>query len=101
MRLVEKIAELAAQILGLRKKGQLDEAAEVARQAYGDLFGLPEGLIDVVDAATLAGLVGAAPEKLRALAGLIDEEAAVLEARGDASRAARRRALAEGLRARA
>src|SRR5882672_5372340 len=97
LRMAERLAELAGRILGLRRAGKLDEAKEAAEQAYGELLGLPPGLIDVVDAATLASLVGA-PEKYEGVAAVLEADAEVLEARGDAKRAARRRELAAGLR---
>ena len=97
LRMADRLAELAARILGLRSAGKLDEASQEAEQAYGELLDVPPGLIDVVDAATLASLVGA-PEKLPGVADLLDADAEVLAARGDAVRAARRRELASGLR---
>jgi len=100
MRMAERLAELAARILGLRRAGKLDEAKEEAEQAYGELLGLPPGLIDVVDVATLASLVGA-PEKYPGVADVLEADAAVLEDLGDGARAARRRELARGLRDRA
>src|SRR5215831_11728258 len=74
MRMAERLAELAARILGLRSAGKLDEAKEEAEQAYGELLGLPPGLIDVVDVATLASLVGA-PEKYPGVADVLEADA--------------------------
>lgn len=97
LRLARQLAMMVARIVGLGRKGKIDEALAEAEQAYGDLLGLPPGLIDRIDAATLARLLGAT-EKCRAVADLLEAEAGILDAKGDQARAARRRELAEGLR---
>jgi len=98
LRLARQLAEVVARILGLGRTGQLADALAVAERAYGDLLGLPAGLIDRIDAATLLGLLRS-PDEAHALIDLLEAEAVVLEASGDTARAARRRELATGLRA--
>lgn len=97
LRLAKQIAEAVARMMGLRKGGRPDEALVVAEGAYGDLLGLPAGLIDRIDAATLARILGA-PDKCRVVADLLEAEAMVLDTLGDAVRAEQRRALAAGVR---
>ncbi len=98
LRLARQLAEVVARILGLGRTGQLADALAVAERAYGDLLGLPAGLIDRVDARTLLGLLRSS-EEAHALVDLLLAEAVVLEASGDTARASRRRDLAAGLRA--
>lgn len=98
MRMVAQLAAAVARMLGLRNAGQHEEALREAEQAHS-LLGLPAGLLDRVDAATLASILGHQPAKLTAVADVLDQEAAAMTALGD-PRAEGRRALAAGLRQR-
>jgi hypothetical protein len=64
--------------------------------AWSELLGIPEGLLDVIDAPTLAKLLGQ-PEKQRAGADLLDADATIREP-SDPAGAAWRRKLARDLR---
>ena len=97
LRLTKQLASLIARVLGLRRKGADDEALVAIEGAYGELFGLPEGLVDVMAPAELARLVGTR-EKAAMLAELLEAEAEIIAGRGDPLLAERKRTTARGLR---
>lgn len=89
LRLIKQLAEFVARIAGYRQSGDFDRAQEEIERARDELLGLPTGLVDVVDTATLVSLLGH-PDKLRAAARLFWEEGLVLRARRDPLNAASR-----------
>jgi hypothetical protein len=93
-RMVQQLAEALARIAGLRAQKDLDGAEREVAEAYRTLNVDPTFLS--LDARSLIAVVGD-PDRLRMLARLLDEEAAVCEARGDAASARRKRALAAEL----
>jgi hypothetical protein len=111
-RMVKQIAALAARLLGVQRRDDEEVESEAGgdpplppspraldeiEQAYGHLFGLPPGLIDALDARGVVGLLRR-EDDARALADLLELDAAVCTRLGNADRAARRRVLARALR---
>ena len=96
MRIVQQLAELAARVLGLRKKGHLDEAVAAVEQAARSLAGVDLRMIEGVATPSVAALVGD-PDRLELLARLAAMRAEVEEDRGDAAAAAAWRTRAEEL----
>ncbi len=94
LRLAKQLTAVIQRIAGLRKAAP--EALAQAEQAYGDLFGLPPGLIDVMAPAELARLVGD-PGKIAMLVQLLEVEAGLLEDTGRSDEAERKRTRAEEL----
>jgi hypothetical protein len=88
MRAVEQLSALIAAIVGKLKAGSVDEAEQDLSQAYDTLLGGDRVFLDMVDARTLANLLGS-PEKTRLLAKLSQIEAKVSEHRGDLARSER------------
>ena len=101
LRMIRQFAEALARLAGLRKEGKYERALDDAGRLYEDL-GVPREVCDVVDTPTLAGLL-AHPDKMRALAQVMWEEARVFQASGDPLTAfsRQRRALELFLEARA
>jgi hypothetical protein len=93
-RMVERLAEALARIAGLRAQKDLDGAEREVAEAYRVLNVDPTFLS--LDARSLIALVGD-PDRLAMLARLLEEEAAVCEARGDEAGARRKRVLAAEL----
>jgi hypothetical protein len=93
LRLAKQLAAMLARVLGLRREGATEEALAELDGAYGELFGLPPGLVDVIPAAELARLLSD-PQKIAMMAELLAAEASALEAAGRQEAAARRRKLA-------
>ncbi|WP_438027193.1 hypothetical protein [Sorangium sp. So ce233] len=94
LRMIEQLAEAVGRIAGLRRAGQLDEAELLVRTTADGLFGPMRDMLDRLDAAGAATLLGD-HEKIGAYAALCAEQAEILELRGRAARAPaeRRRAL--------
>ena len=82
LRLIKQLADFVARIAGYRQAGELERAQAEIERARDELLGLPPGLIDAVDTATLVDLLRH-PDKLRAAAQLFWEEGLVLRARRD------------------
>ena len=101
-RLIRQLVEAIARIAGLNRRGEHDRALAESDQAWGKLLDAPRDLIDAVDTATLAGMLGD-PEKMRVAAQLLHEEGRALAGKGDPLHAAvrYRRALELVLEARA
>ncbi|RMG18594.1 MAG: hypothetical protein D6729_06820 [Deltaproteobacteria bacterium] len=97
-RVIQEIADLLAGALDLAHRGEHEAALEQIERGYARLLGPQRELLGLVDGASLATLLGDA-EKTRALARLLQAEATVHQARGDARAARRAEALAEGLSA--
>ena len=89
LRMIQQLSEALARIAGLRVAGQHERALDELGKLYEEL-GTPREVVDVVDTATLVRLCGH-PEKVRALAKVIREEAKIFEALGDPRAAARLR----------
>lgn len=82
LRLIQQMAAVVAQMLGLRGGGKIDEALEVARTAEGELLGPVAAAATVVDAATAAQMIGE-PLKVAAWARLLHERAGLLRDAGE------------------
>jgi hypothetical protein len=96
-RLIEELGAAVARALGRNDAAANDEAMQQVERAYGEL-GVGRGFLDL-EAASLRAIIGTA-DRARAVAEVCRLEAAVLEARGDATRAAQRRRLADDLSSR-
>jgi len=100
VRAVRHFAQIVANLVSNRRGAHGDtHTLEEIEDAYGELFGFPRGLLDALDVATVAGMVQS-PERLASLIELLDADATIAAAAGDAARAERRQRLADGLRAR-
>lgn len=84
MRMIAQLAAVLARILGAKNAQNYAEALQIAQNAYGQLFGLNGELVDQMDAATLALLLGE-KEKIKALAALLREEGDILLLQGNRS----------------
>ena len=102
MRLIQQVADFLAQIAGHERKREYEVAIDEAGRAWDELLGVPRGVVEVTDSATLAGLLRD-PAKIRAASQLLAAEARVLKGKGDPLGAAvlYRRALELVLEARA
>jgi hypothetical protein len=98
LRIVEALAQAIARILTLRQAGNAAEARQEIVRTAGSLFGLDLGLIELMGPATVAAQLGH-PEKVEALARLVDEKAALEREAGEAAAADKWTRLAAGLRA--
>jgi len=95
MRMVKAVTAAIARVTGMREAGEHRKGLDEVEQAWDELLAIPPGLLDVIDAASLAMLLGD-PEKRTAAIALLDAEADLLDAAGrDGSG---RRKLAVGLR---
>lgn len=94
LRMIEQLAVFLARIAGARKAGDHELAEREAQAALGALFGPLADMLEKVDSASAASLLGG-PEKIGAAAALYAERAAAREAAGKTAqaRADRRRAL--------
>lgn len=94
LRMIEQLAEAVGRIAGLRRAGQLDEAELLVRTTADGLLGPMRDMLDRLDAAGAATLLGD-HEKIGAYAALCAEQAEILELRGRTAQAPaeRRRAL--------
>lgn len=100
-RLIEQLAEALAALLALRRDRKHEAAQALIRESSLSLLGMEYSVLTSMDARSVAQLLGH-PEKIKALAGLIAEEAELLRQRGDEAGALARfeRALALRLEAR-
>lgn len=74
IRLIKQLAAALARIAGRRKAGDYEGALAETGKAWDDLIGQPpRELVDVLDTATLAGLLKE-PARMRAAAQLLVEE---------------------------
>ncbi|MCK6586909.1 MAG: hypothetical protein L6Q76_04920, partial [Polyangiaceae bacterium] len=94
LRMIEQLGVFLAKIMGARTAGDFDRAELELKAALGALFGPLADMLEKVDSASAANLLGG-PEKIGAAAALYAERAAIRDAAGDqaAARADRRRAL--------
>lgn len=102
MRLIQQVADFLAQIAGHERKREYEVAIDEAGRAWDELLGVPRGVVEVTDSATLAGLLRD-PARIRAASQLLVAEARVVKGKGDPLGAAvlYRRALELVLEARA
>jgi TPR repeat protein len=100
LRIIEAFAQAMARILTLRRAGQHEAAKQEIAAAARSLFGVDLGLLEAVGAGPVAAQLGH-PEKVEALAKLLDERAGVERDRGDEAAAGRWAARAAALRAHA
>lgn len=97
LRLAKQLANLVARLLRLRDDGRVDEALTECDAAYGELFGLPSGLVDAMEASELAKLLGDT-QRCDMMAELLETEARLCTARGHGDDAERKRRKAVALR---
>lgn len=95
-RLIRQIGALVTRVSVGRAEITHAVSPEEIDAAWSELLGIPDGLLDVIDAKTLARLLGS-PEKQRLGADLLEADALAREAT-DPDGAARRRKLARDLR---
>ncbi len=87
MRLFQQLANVLARIMRAREQEKYDEAQVAIEEAYGELFGLNETLLAVMNAESLAHLLGDG-EKTKTLARLLKEEAELYQLQEDPTQAA-------------
>jgi hypothetical protein len=94
LRMIEQLGLFLAKIMGARKAGDFELAEREAKAALGALFGPLAEMLEKVDSASAASLLGG-PEKVGAAAALYAERGAAREAAGNqaAARADKKRAL--------
>lgn len=99
LRMIRQLGEAIARVAGLRRQGRTDEASLLLQQTADGVLGPMSSMIDRLDAASAAMLLGSKP-KIRAYASILEERAHIAQARSDesASRTARLRALELWLR---
>jgi hypothetical protein len=98
LRLIESLAQAIARVVALRKAGQAKEAEVELERAAGSLLGVDLRLLEAIGPGPIAAQLGH-PEKVEALARLVEERAELERSRGDEVAAARWAARAAGLRA--
>jgi hypothetical protein len=81
MRMIRQVAEAIARIAGQRKAGDVEQALVATEQLYDEL-GVSRELLDVVDSATLADVLGRG-DKIRAVAWVCWEDGHLHRAKGD------------------
>lgn len=86
LRMIEQLAEAIARIAGARGAGKHEEALSLVRETADGILGPLRAMVEQLDSASAAVLLGSA-EKVGAYAALTAEEAATHEAAGDARRA--------------
>jgi hypothetical protein len=82
MRVVRQFAEALRRIAGLRRDGEHARAMDEIERLRGELLAGPRELVDDLDSASLATLLGD-PEKIRVAAMLAWEEGRILTAKAD------------------
>jgi hypothetical protein len=82
LRLIEQIAAALARMVGHNRKREYEHAISEASHAWSDVLGVPREVVDVVDTPTLAGMLRE-PDKMRAAAQLLVEEARAVAGKGD------------------
>jgi adenylate kinase len=97
LRLARQLAAVVTRVLGLRDSGAVEEAVVEIERAYGELFGLPTGLVDAMAPDDLLRLL-ADPQKIALMAELMETDGRVLEGAERVDAAARRRRTAAALR---
>lgn len=82
MRMIAQLSAVIARILFAKNAQNYAEALQLAQNAYDQLLGLNGELVNQMDAATLALLLGE-KEKIKALATLLREEGEILHVQGN------------------
>jgi hypothetical protein len=82
MRMIAQLAAVLARMMGAKNAQNYAEALQIVQNAYGQLFGLNGELVESMDAATLALLLGE-KEKIKALAALLREEGDIFLLQGN------------------
>ena len=95
-RMIRQIAEVLARIGGFTAEGKYDEAERELDGVWSTALGIRRKDVTRLDDGTLRMMLG--PAKLEHAATLLDAEADLATARGDAAKEARLRALAKALR---
>jgi hypothetical protein len=95
LRMVQQVAQVIARAMGLITERKLDDADAELASGYGTL-GLDRELVGVLDAASLARLLGD-EDRIAAAVRLIAHDARLRLAQGDLRRAARLLRAARGL----
>ena len=88
LREVQKLSELIAKIARLRTERKLDPALDEIASGY-ERFGMKKSMLEYLDPSSLVRMVGSA-EVVGAVGRLMEQEAAILEERGDPSAEAKR-----------
>jgi len=89
MRLIRQIAEFVRAMVRKADAGDYEGALAEADRAYSDLLGMPSGLADRLDSATMASMLGT-PERMRAAARISWQEGHVYKSKRDPLAAARK-----------
>lgn len=92
---IRRIADAIARMVGLGASGALEVVRDDLDEAHRALFGLPRDLTARLDPRSLAAMVRA--DHRDAARELLETEAALLDASGDAGGAALRRSQREAL----
>ena len=82
LRIIQQVADFLARIAGHNRKREFDQAVDEASRAWTEILDVPRELVDVVDTPTLAGMLRE-PDRMRAAAQLLVEEARAVAGRGD------------------
>jgi hypothetical protein len=98
LRAIEELAQAVARIVRSLRGGDIQQAEQELSQSYDALLGADRVFLDMVDAGTLANLLGS-PAKVRVLAQLSALEAELARRRGDDSLAERLKQRAHALAA--
>lgn len=89
MRMIAQLSAVIARILFAKNAQNYAEAQQLAQNAYEQLLGLNGELVEQMDAATLAMLLGE-KEKIKVLATLLREEGEILHLQGNAAAGTRK-----------
>lgn len=96
-RIIEEVARAIAAAVGLRQRGELEQAQSVLADGASEALGMDFRILSRMDVSSVASLLGT-PERMALLADILAESARIAAGAGkpgDAERLARR---AEGLR---
>jgi len=86
MRMIQQLANALARIMGARKQEKYDEVQKIIDDAYGEILGLSQTLVGVMNAESLTQLLGDG-DKIKVLARLLKEEGELCELRDDPAQA--------------
>lgn len=97
IRQVRRAAEALARAVANKQSGDLHAAFQETEDALGEWLGPNLVFLDVLDARSLARLMGDDPERIKGVADTCSIQAEILDAQGDAVTAKKRRASAKRL----
>lgn len=80
-RVIQQLAQVLARILGLRARGEEEQALEEIHRATGELLGIPRGMLLSLDARSALQALGEPRVRAAALR-LLDEEESILRGQG-------------------